>query len=59
MVPVELGMNRSPESSKVPVHFRAEVRCSVIKPDDTMAFQWNFRLFIIPAVAATKSSWMQ
>jgi hypothetical protein len=44
---------------KVPVRFGFEVHYSVITPDDTPGAEWDFRLYVIPAVPAALFSWLQ
>jgi len=58
-VPVGLGINKTFQFGKVPVRFGLEVHYSIIKPDDIVASEWDFRFFISPAVPSAMFSWMQ
>jgi hypothetical protein len=58
-VPIGLGANKTFQFGKVPVRIGAEVHYSAVQPDDVAGAEWNFRLFIIPAVPSALFKWMQ
>lgn len=58
-VPIGLGISKTIQMGKVPVRFGFEVHYSVITPDDTPGAEWDFRLYVIPAVPAALFSWLQ
>ena len=58
-VPVGLGINKTINIGKVPVRFGLEAYYSVIKPDDVVGTEWNYRFYIIPAAPSALFSWMQ
>ena len=49
-VPIGLGANTTVKLGKVPVRIGVEVFNSVIQPDNVPATEWDFRVFIIPAI---------
>jgi hypothetical protein len=57
-VPVGIGINKTFQFGKVPVRIGGEFFYSVIKPD-TVGTDWNFRFYVIPAVASALFDWMQ
>ena len=58
-VPIGLGISRTVQFGKVPVRFGFEVHYSVIKPDDVVGTDWNFRFYVIPAAPSALFKWMQ
>jgi hypothetical protein len=58
-VPVGLGINKTINIGKVPVRFGLEAYYSVIKPDDVVGTEWNYRFYIIPAAPSALFKWMQ
>ena len=58
-VPVGLGINKTINIGKVPVRFGIEAHYSVIKPDDVVGSEWDFRFYIIPAAPSALFKWMQ
>ena len=58
-VPVGLGINKTFNIGKVPVRFGLEAYYSVVKPDDVVGTEWNYRFYIIPAAPSALFSWMQ
>ena len=58
-VPIGLGISKTIQMGKVPVRFGFEVHYSVITPDDTPGAEWDFRLYVIPAVPAALFSRLQ
>ena len=57
-VPIGLGISRTFQFGKLPVHFGAEAHYSVIQPDDVVGQEWNFRFYVIPAVPSALFRWM-
>ena len=57
-VPVGMGINKTFQFGKVPVRIGGEFFYSVIQPD-TVGTEWNFRFYVIPAVASALFDWMQ
>jgi len=49
-LPIGTGINKTFQFGKVPVRFGAELHYSVIRPDDEIGSDWNFRFYMIPAV---------
>ena len=49
-LPVGTGISKTLQFGKVPVRIGAEIHYSVIRPDDEVGADWNFRFYIIPAV---------
>lgn len=49
-LPVGTGITKTIRFGKVPVRLGAEVHYSVIRPDDEIGSDWNFRFYMIPAV---------
>lgn len=58
-VPVGLGINKTINIGKVPVRFGIEAHYSVIKPDDVVGQEWDFRFYVIPAAPSALFKWMQ
>ena len=58
-VPVGIGINKTINIGKVPVRFGIEAHYSVIKPDDVVGQEWDFRFYIIPAAPSALFKWMQ
>jgi hypothetical protein len=58
-VPVGLGINKTFQIGKVPVRFGLEAYYSVIKPDDVVGTEWNYRFYMIPAAPSALFKWMQ
>lgn len=58
-VPVGIGINRTFQFGKIPVRIGLEAHYSAIRPDNVAGAEWNYRLFIIPAVPAALFKWMQ
>jgi hypothetical protein len=58
-LPVGLGINKTINIGKVPVRFGLEAYYSVIKPDDVVGTEWNYRFYMIPAAPSALFSWMQ
>ncbi len=57
-VPVGMGINKTFQFGKLPVRIGGEFFYSVIQPD-TVGTEWNFRFYVIPAVASALFDWMQ
>ena len=57
-VPVGLGINRTFQFGKVPVRIGVEAHYSVIQPDNVPSSEWDFRVFIIPALPSALFDWM-
>ena len=58
-VPVGLGINKTINIGKVPVRFGIEAYYSVVKPDDVVGTEWNYRFYMIPAAPSALFKWMQ
>jgi len=58
-LPVGLGINKTINIGKVPVRFGLEAYYSVVKPDDVVGTEWDFRFYMIPAAPSALFSWMQ
>jgi hypothetical protein len=57
-VPIGLGINRTFQFGKVPVRIGVEFHYNVIRPDSVGA-DWDFRVYVIPAVPSAMFGWMQ
>ena len=49
-LPIGTGITKTIQFGKVPVRIGAELHYAVIRPDDEIGSDWNFRFYIIPAV---------
>jgi hypothetical protein len=58
-VPVGIGANTTVNLGKLPVRFAFEVHYSVVKPDDEVGAEWDYRFMVIPAVPSALFKWMQ
>jgi len=58
-VPIGLGINKTINIGKVPVRFGLEAYYSVVKPDDVVGTEWDYRFYIIPAAPSALFKWMQ
>jgi hypothetical protein len=57
-VPIGIGINRTFQFGQLPVRIGAEVHYSVVQPDNTPGAEWDFRVFIIPAMPSALFKWM-
>ena len=49
-LPVGTGISKTIQFGKMPVRIGAEIHYSVIRPEDEIGSDWNFRFYFIPAV---------
>ena len=49
-LPVGIGISKTLQFGKLPIRVGAEVHYSVIRPEDEVGADWNFRFYFIPAV---------
>jgi hypothetical protein len=57
-VPIGLGINRTFQFGKLPIRIGFEVHYSVVQPDNVPSSEWDYRLFIIPAMPSALFRWM-
>ena len=57
-IPIGLGISKTIQFGKVPVRFGVEFHYSVVKPDDLVGSEWDFRFYMIPAAPSALFEWM-